>query len=60
MKLRYHMQRNGLMVEHTQRQKLEEIRRSDTRFKGAHIREVIQARPQEVKVGIIYEVTYKS
>lgn len=54
---RYHMQKNGVMVEHHYRKTLEAIRRTDTRFKRARIKHVIQCKPSSVRVGVVYELT---
>lgn len=53
---RYHMDNGALMVEHTERAVLEQIRRNDKRFKGRHIYELLQLRPSEIKLGVVYEV----
>ena len=55
--VRYHMQKNGVMVEHHYRETLEAIRRADARFKRARIRYVIQCKPSAVKVGVVYALT---
>lgn len=52
---RYHMQKNGLMVEHTAYEVLLCRRKYDPRFKGARIRDVLQLRPSEIELGKVYE-----
>ena len=56
METRYHMQKQGLMVEHHFKVTLEHIRKLDKRFKGARIKSVLQAYPSKIKTGVIYEL----
>lgn len=51
---RFHMQKDGLMVEHHYQDTLRSIRKTDRRFRYAHIRSVVQLMPSQVKVGIVY------
>lgn len=54
--MRYHMDNGFVMVEHTEREVLEQIRKNDSRFKGRHIYELLQMRPSLIQVGVVYEV----
>lgn len=60
MERRYHMRNNNLMIEekHTQkgRDMLVKYRKKHTSFKGKHIRSVIQAYPDLVKCGRVYQL----
>ncbi len=53
---RYHMNKNGLLIEHYYRETLESIRKADSRFKGCRIRHVLQMIPQDVPVGVVINV----
>ena len=53
---RFHMNKNGLMVEHHYRETLESIRKTDARFKGAHIKDVLQLMPDKCRVGVVYQI----
>jgi len=44
----------GLMVQHTARYELEIIRMNDPRFRGRVISDVLQMRPSEIAVGVVY------
>jgi hypothetical protein len=54
MKARFHMHKNGLMVEHNTREAMIAIRRNDPRFKGARIAHIIQMRPDIIELGTVY------
>ncbi len=54
---RYHMQKNGLMVEHHYKDTLKNIRKTDRRFKWARIIHVLQCYPSKIQVGVVYEMT---
>lgn len=54
MEKRYHLSKNGLMVEYKTMQDAKEKRRFDSRFKRARIKEVLQALPGNVKIGTVY------
>jgi len=56
MSTRYHMHKNGLVVEHYYKATLESIRRADARFKGARINHVLQLRPDLLPVGVVYHI----
>jgi len=51
----YMMRKDGLIVFHTARERLERIRKDDTRFKGAHIKEGLQLFPSRIELGAVYE-----
>ena len=48
----YHMQKDGLMCEHSSLAMLRSIRKRDTRFKYARIRQVLQMYPSQIKMGV--------
>lgn len=48
------MRNEFLMVEHTDKRVLEEIRRLDKRFKRRRIASVLQCRPSEIEQGVVY------
>lgn len=55
MQQRFHMHKGSVMVEHHYRETLEAIRRNDPRFKRARIKDVLQAYPSKIQVGVVYE-----
>lgn len=54
--MRYHMDNGFVMVEHTEREVLEQIRKNDPRFRRRHIIETVQMYPSRIDVGVVYEV----
>lgn len=60
MQARFHMRNTALMliVEHHHRETLEHIRKVDKRFRGRRIKNVLQAYPSKVRVGVVYQLTY--
>lgn len=54
--IRFHMSNGFVMVEHTERAVLEQIRKNDARFRRRHIVETVQMYPSQIDIGVVYEV----
>lgn len=50
--------KHGILIEHTLKSELVAIRKKDPRFKGYHIKDIIQAIPSAVKVGKVYNIKF--
>lgn len=54
MQQRFHMQKGLLMVESRSIRALEVLRKTDSRFKRARIKSVLQAHPSQIDLDVVY------